>query len=607
MEHDKIAVVDFGGQYAHLIATKVRRLHVLAEIRQPDDPVEAFAPYRGIILSGSPALSAFGEDAGYTKAIYDLAVPIVGFCFGHQEIAKHYGGQVEHGGREWGFSDLHITRPHPLFAGLAPVEPVWMSHYDSVTAVGPGFEELGFSTLGGGEEVQHRFAAIGSDGLRRYGFQFHPEVDDTPHGEAMIANFVLGICGCRPSWTMARYIEDEMARVRAQVGDGAVFLLISGGVDSTVAARLLGEALGPDRVHLLHIDTGLMRKDESRQVVAALEAMGLGAHLTFVDASGDFLGALAGVLQPEAKRRIIGDTFVAVFEREARRLGIEHYLLAQGTIYPDTIETGGTKRADTIKTHHNRVPIIDAMIAAGRVVEPLADLYKVEVRELGERLGVPHELVWRHPFPGPGLGVRLLCSSGEPDREGFDGIAAALAPLAARSGLDIAPLPIRSVGVKSDLRAYEHPVLISGAAGWEDLLRLAAGIYQAVPGVNRCLWNLGPATPGSVAPVAATVTGERLALLREADAIVMDGLRRHGLYDRIWQCPTVLVPLAIDGRGRELVIVRPIHSERGMTATPARLPDALLDELRRDLLALPGVGGLAYDVTTKPPGTIEWE
>lgn len=606
MEHDKIAVVDFGGQYAHLIATKVRRLHVLAEIRQPDDPVEAFAPYKGIILSGSPALSAFGEDAGYTKAIYDLAVPIVGFCFGHQEIAKHYGGQVEHGGREWGFSDLHITRPHPLFAGLAPVEPVWMSHYDSVTAVGPGFEELGFSTLGGGEEVQHRFAAIGSDGLRRYGFQFHPEVDDTPHGEAMIANFVLGICGCRPSWTMARYIEDEMARVRAQVGDGAVFLLISG-VDSTVAARLLGEALGPDRVHLLHIDTGLMRKDESRQVVAALEAMGLGAHLTFVDASGDFLAALDGVVQPEAKRRIIGDTFVAVFEREARRLGIEHYLLAQGTIYPDTIETGGTKRADTIKTHHNRVPIIDAMIAAGRVVEPLADLYKVEVRELGERLGVPHDLVWRHPFPGPGLGVRLLCSTGEPDREGFDAIAAALAPLAARSGLDLTPLPIRSVGVKSDLRAYEHPVLISGAAGWDDLLRLAAGIYKAVPGVNRCLWNLGPAAPGSAVPVAAAVTRERLALLREADAIVMDGLRRHGLYDRIWQCPTVLVPLAIDGRGRELVIVRPIHSERGMTATPARLPDALLDELRRDLMALPGVGGLACDVTTKPPGTIEWE
>lgn len=357
----------------------------------------------------------------------------------------------------------------------------------------------------------------------------------------------------------------------------------------------------------MHIDTGLMRKDESRQVVAALEAMGLGAHLTFVDASGDFLAALDGVVQPEAKRRIIGDTFVAVFEREARRLGIEHYLLAQGTIYPDTIETGGTKRADTIKTHHNRVPIIDAMIAAGRVVEPLADLYKVEVRELGERLGVPHDLVWRHPFPGPGLGVRLLCSTGEPDREGFDAIAAALAPLAARSGLDLTPLPIRSVGVKSDLRAYEHPVLISGAAGWDDLLRLAAGIYKAVPGVNRCLWNLGPAAPGSAVPVAAAVTRERLALLREADAIVMDGLRRHGLYDRIWQCPTVLVPLAIDGRGRELVIVRPIHSERGMTATPARLPDALLDELRRDLMALPGVGGLACDVTTKPPGTIEWE
>ncbi len=607
MEHDKIAVVDFGGQYAHLIATKVRRLHVLAEIRQPDDPVEAFAPYKGIILSGSPALSAFGEDAGYTKAIYDLDVPIVGFCFGHQEIAKHYGGQVEHGGREWGFADLHITAPHALFAGLSPVEPVWMSHYDSVTAVGPDFQELGYSTLGGGTEVQHRYAAIGSDRLRRYGFQFHPEVDDTLHGDAMIANFVLNICGCKPSWTMARYVEEEMARVRAQVGDGAVFLLISGGVDSTVAARLLGEALGPERVHLLHIDTGLMRKDESRQVVALLEGLGLGGHLTFVDAGADFLGALAGVVEPEAKRRIIGDTFVAVFEREARRLGIEHHLLAQGTIYPDTIETGGTKRADTIKTHHNRVPIIDAMIAAGRVVEPLAELYKVEVRELGERLGVPHDMVWRHPFPGPGLGVRLLCSTGAPDREGFEAIEAALAPLAAGSGLSLVPLPFRSVGVKSDLRAYEHPVLITGAADWDRLLRLAAGIYKAVPGINRCVWNLGPAAPASVAPRAATVTRERLDLLREADAIVMDGLRRHGLYDRIWQCPTVLVPLAVDGRGQELVIIRPIHSERGMTATPARLPDALLDALRRDLLALPGVSGLAYDLTTKPPGTIEWE
>lgn len=605
--HDKIAVVDFGGQYAHLIATKVRHLHVLAEIRQPDDPIEAFAGFKGIILSGSPSLSAFGEDSTYTKAIFDLDIPILGFCFGHQEIAKQYGGEVVHGGREWGYADLHLTGEHPLFAGLAAVEQVWMSHYDSVTAVGPDFQELGYSSLPGERAVQHRYAAISSDRLRRYGFQFHPEVDDTVHGSEMIGNFVLGICGCEPSWTMEQFMAEEMEKVRRQVGDGSVFLLASGGVDSTVAAVLLGKALGPERLSLLHIDNGLMRKDESRAVLAMLRDMGLGERLNFVDASAEFLQALAGLTEPEAKRRAIGDTFVQVFEREARRLGIEGHLLAQGTIYPDTIETGGTRRADTIKTHHNRVPIIQAMIDAGKVVEPLAELYKVEVRELGERLGLPHDAVWRHPFPGPGLGVRLLCSDGREDREGFDAIEPALAAVAARAGLGLQALPLRSVGVKADLRAYEHPVMVSGDAAWDDLLRLAGTVYKEVPGINRCIWNLGPSAPAALRVLPATMTRERLDLLREADALVMDGLRRHGLYHQIWQCPTVFLPLEIDGRGRELVILRPINSERGMTATPFQLPEVLLMELRDALLALPAVSGLALDLTTKPPGTIEWE
>jgi GMP synthase (glutamine-hydrolysing) len=605
--HDRIAVVDFGGQYAHLIATKIRRLHVLAEIRQPEDATEEFAQYKGIILSGSPALSALGEDSDYNKGIYDLPAPILGFCFGHQEIAKHYGGAVIHGRPEWGHADLKVLRiDHPLFAGLAETEGVWMSHNDSVTAVGPGFEELGYTTLSPGASP-HRYAAIACDSLRRYGFQFHPEVDDTVHGDDMIANFVLGICGCRPTWTMEHYVDEEIARIRERVGEGAVFLLASGGVDSTVAARLLALALGPERVALLHIDNGLMRKDESRHVVAALSAMGLGERLTFVDASDDFLAALGGAIEPEQKRRIIGDTFVHVFDREARRLGIDRYLLAQGTIYPDTIETGGTKRADTIKTHHNRVPIIQEMIAAGRVIEPLAELYKVEVRELGERLGVPHDLVWRHPFPGPGLGVRLLCSNGVEDRDHFAEIEPRLAEVAARSSLQAVVLPIRSVGVKADLRAYEHPVLLSGQASWAELLRVAGAIYKDVPHVNRCIWWLGPNAPSRFRPLAAAMTRPRLDLLRDADARVMDGLRRHGLYDVIWQCPTVLVPMEVDGQGQELVIVRPIHSERGMTATPAQLPDALLAELRTQLLALPGVSGLAIDITTKPPGTIEWE
>ncbi len=620
MPHDTIAVVDFGGQYAHLIATKIRRLHVLAEIRQPEDPTDLFAACKGIILSGSPSLSAFGEDSAYNKAIYDLDIPILGFCFGHQEIAKHYGGSVVHGGREWGHADLHLLQPHPLVAGLGPVEQVWMSHFDSVTSVGPDFVELGFSRLGDGGDA-HRYAAIASDRYRRYGFQFHPEVDDTVHGSEMIRNFVFDICGCQPSWTMERYLDEQIEKLREQIGENSVFMFVSGGVDSTVAARLIGIAIGPDRLQLLHVDNGLMRKDESRKVSQMLKALGLDERLHVVDASGLFLQALDGVVEPERKRRIIGDTFIKVFESEAESFDGSaqpggpgtRFLLGQGTIYPDTIETGGTKRADTIKTHHNRVPVIEQMIAEGRVVEPLADLYKVEVRELGEKLRVPAEMIWRHPVPGPGLGVRLLCNNGCEDREGFDAIEPLVAAVAARYGVDAMALPIRSVGVKADLRSYEHPVMATLPGGdgadpeWERLLEFAGTVFREVPGINRCIWNLGPARPVRVRPLAATVTRARLDLLREADAIVMDGLRRHGVYNTIWQCPTVLVPLEINGAGSELVIVRPIHSERAMTATPARLPAALLAELRQRILGLPNVSGLALDITSKPPGTIEWE
>ena len=481
-----------------------------------------------------------------------------------------------------------------------------MSHYDSVTAVGPEFRELGWSvTTDGGPD--HRFSAIGSDTLRRYGFQFHPEVDDTIHGDEMIANFVLEICGCAPTWSMEAFLEDEMEKIRRQVGDGSVFLLASGGVDSTVAATLLARALGPERLELLHVDNGLMRKNESAAVIEFFSGLGLGSHLHFVDASERFLAALEGIVEPESKRRAIGDTFVAVFEDEARRLGVEDHLLGQGTIYPDTIETGGTKRADTIKTHHNRVPVIEEMLAAGRVVEPLAELYKVEVRELGEKLEIPHELVWRHPFPGPGLGVRLLCGDGFGSVEGLEEIAPLVAEEGRRFGLDAEVLPIRSVGVKADLRAYEHPVLLTGDVDWETLIRAASVLTAEVPGINRCIWNLSPVPPATAVPLAATTTRNRLDVLRAADDIVMEGLRRHGLYDEIWQCPTVLVPLDLEGNGGELVVVRPIRSKRAMTATPVELPTMLLDELRRDILALEGISGLALDITSKPPGTIEWE
>jgi len=608
MEHDTIAVVDFGGQSAHLIANKIRRKQVHAEILQPEDSTETFAQYKGIILSGSPALSAFDEDSTYNKGIFDLPIPILGFCFGHQEIAKHYGGSVINGNPEWGFANLHINREHPLFKGLSKVEQVFMSHNDSVTAIGPDFEELGYSVLEQGSKPHH-FAVIGSDKHKRYGFQFHPELDDSIHGAEMLENFAIEICDCKPTWTMENFLEEILTQIRKQVGENSVFLLASGGVDSTVAAKLFAEALGADRLKLLHVDNGMMRKDESKQVLEMFREMGLGEQLHFIDASDDFLSSLEGQIEPEAKRAAIGKTFVDVFEREAKKLGIESYLLGQGTIYPDTVETGGTKRAVTIKTHHNRVPIIEEMIQAGRVVEPLSDLYKVEVRELGEMLGIPRKMIWRQPFPGPGLGVRLLCSDG---KTGFEAAELArveketnaiLSPYSIRS----VPLPIKSVGLKADLRSYEHPLMLFADMPWGNLLEAAGTVLKGVKGINRCVLNLAPVEPKTFKPVAAEMVKERLDLLREADHIVMEALRRHKLYDKIWQCPTVFVPLEIDGERGELCIIRPIYSERAMSATAARLPETLITEVRTEILNLDKVVGLALDLTSKPPGTIEWE
>ena len=605
--HDRIAVVDFGGQYAHLIAAKVRRIGVLAEIRQPTEPPEAYAPYRGVIASGSPLLASQGEDQGFDHRLFDLPVPMLGLCFGHQEIAKRYGGRVEHTGREYGFARMTITNDSPLLRGLDPEEQVWMSHQDAVVALGEGFVEIGYTTLEEDGSV-HRYAAIADEERRRYGFQFHPEVDDTAHGEIMLRNFAVGICGCKPTWKAAAFAEDEAEAVRKLVGERNVLLLVSGGVDSTVCAVLLGRALGKDRLRLLHIDNGMMRKGESRRVVERFAEFGLGENLHFVDATDDFLTALKDLTEPEAKRAAIGNTFIDVFEREARRWVDGDVVLAQGTIYPDTIETGGTSHADLIKTHHNRVPIIEEMIASGRVVEPIRDLYKVEVRELGRELGLDASLLDRHPFPGPGLGVRLLCADHPP--EDFEAVAANsnVAGVAGRFGLSARLIPIRSVGVKADLRCYELPAMLWGeGVEWDTVVRASSAIFKDVDHVNRCVLDLTGDPVTSLEFHPARLTRERLDVLREADQLVMDGLRRHGLMNHVWQCPTVLAPLTRNGRDGEYVIVRPVHSARAMTARPAELPDELVAELRESVLAIPGVGGLGIDVTTKPPGTIEWE
>jgi GMP synthase (glutamine-hydrolysing) len=604
--HDRIAVVDFGGQYAHLIATKVRHMSVLAEIREPDDPIEAFAGYKGVILSGSPALASDG-DLPFTKEILDLEYPQLGFCFGHQEIAKRGGGSVEHVQREYGPARLSVVKPSAIFEGVPTESTVWMSHGDSVVSLGEGFVEIGTS-LAPGDEAPHRNAAIAHEKKRRYGFQYHPEVDDSEYGEMMLRNFVIGVCGCRPTWTMAGYVDHQIEEIRRAAGENGVFLLASGGVDSTVCAALFARALGADKLHLLHVDNGLMRKGESQKVMESLEKLGASKNLHFIDASEDFLVRLDGVVDPEAKRRAIGDTYVAVFEREAERLGLRSMLLGQGTIYPDTVETGGTKRADVIKTHHNRVPIIEQMIREGRVIEPLRELYKPEVRDLGARLGISEDMLWRHPFPGPGLGIRLLCSDGSlpPGWEHAESGNAKIREILGDSGFAGRLLPLRSVGVKADLRSYEMPAWLSGACDFPRAVELSTRLYKSVPGVNRAVLDIGRRPLGDVRPAKAHITRQRLDLLREADAIVMSALARHGLGRVVWQCPTVAIPLAQGSATGELIVVRPIHSERAMTAKAAELPRAVIDDIQ-SILDLPGVVGLGLDLTTKPPGTIEWE
>ncbi|MCA9730264.1 MAG: glutamine-hydrolyzing GMP synthase, partial [Candidatus Eisenbacteria bacterium] len=500
-----------------------------------------------------------------------------------------------------------VIADSPIFAGLSREETVWMSHGDTVTELPEGFVEIGYSTGGSDRAHDHRFAAIASDSRKQYGLQFHPEVDDTPGGLTMLRNFVIGICGARADWHVGDQVEERCRMIREEVGDRNVLLLASGGVDSTVAALLFQRALGSDRLRLLHIDNGLMRKNESAGVEAKLTELGLGPSLKVVDATDDFLGALEGLTDPEEKRAAIGNTFIAVFEREARKLDLEHALLGQGTIYPDTIETGGTKRADLIKTHHNRVPLVQQMIAQGRVSEPLADLYKVEVRELGRALGLDPASIDRHPFPGPGLGIRVACARAGEDWNGAQ-IQADVDAALAGTGLTGLPLPVRSVGVKADLRSYEHPVLLFGPdPGWSQLTEIAISLAKKVQGINRCLFELTGRAPREARPFPATVTRERLALLRELDAIVMTTLERHGLMKIVWQCPTVLTPVSLDGNGRELVVVRPVLSERAMTARPAELPEECRTEIVEAISTFDPVSGVAIDVTTKPPATIEWE
>jgi GMP synthase (glutamine-hydrolysing) len=585
IDHPQIAVLDTGGQYCHLIARKVRELGVYAEVCPSETPAARLVGRKGLIISGGPSSVYDTGSPTVDPGIFESGAAVLGICYGLQLMAYLLDGDVVKGDKgEFGLATLDLDSSHdPLFQGLPQRQQIWMSHRDVVAGVPDGFSILG--TTG-----SCAVAAMSDSARRLYAVQFHPEVLHTRHGAEILSNFLFRICGCERDWDPKHRIPSIEQDIRRVVGNRNVFFFVSGGVDSTVAYTLCLRALGPDRVRGVYVDTGLMREGETDFVRATFDS--LGARTVEIDRAQDrFLSALDGVCDPERKRHIIGEQFLQVQERiiESHGLLDGQWILGQGTIYPDTIESGGTEKAEVIKTHHNRVAGVQKLLSEGRVVEPLTSFYKDEVRQIGAELGLPRELLERHPFPGPGLAIRCLCAGTE--------ASPALTP----EGF---LLPIRSVGVQGDSRSYAAVLAIASA---ENAHHTATDLINRIAGINRVIALVESklpldrlkTRPGSMSP-------ERLERLRRADAVVRRLAADSGFEDTIWQFPVVLIPLGSDS-DPDSIVLRPVDSVDGMTAQSAPIPAPLLGSISRELLSQPGLCCVFYDLTNKPPGTIEWE
>lgn len=509
----KILILDFGSQYTQLIARRVREAHVYCELHAFDMDMAAIRSFNpsGIILSGGPK-SVYDQGApAVAEELFELGVPVLGICYGMQLMSRHFGGEVVPAGkREFGHATLFSCgTPGPLFDGffVDGESPVWMSHGDHVSKVPDGFE-----VVAGTDNAP--VCAIQNISRNLFGVQFHPEVDHTPRGEQLIDTFVRKICACTGHWTPGQIIEDAVARIRQQVGNDRVILGLSGGVDSSVAAALIHRAIG-DQLTCVFVDNGLLRLAEGDQVMATF-AQNLGVKVIRVDAEERFLSALKGESDPEKKRKIIGGLFVEIFDEESVKIQDARWL-AQGTIYPDVIESAGAKtgKAHNIKSHHNVGGLPEHMKL--KLLEPLRELFKDEVRAIGEELGLPHQMVWRHPFPGPGLGVRIL---GEVKKEYADILRRADAIYIEElysaghyhkiSQAFAVFLPVKSVGVMGDGRTYEYVVALRAVetrdfmtAGWyplpyEDLARISNRIINEVKGINRVVYDISSKPPATI-------------------------------------------------------------------------------------------------------------
>ena len=625
MERLKIVVLDFGSQYAHLIAKRFRMMGYYSEIALPSAGLETFKNAKGIVLSGGPS-SIYDKNAPeFNSEILKLDIPILGLCYGHYVLQTGYNGKAQKAlVGEFGFATLELNQnvKCPLFEEIASPQQVWMSHQDAVVKPGDGFE-----TVGSTKDCE--FAALQNLEKKRFSLQFHCEVKDTPCGNKILENFAK-FCGMEKNWDQDTVLNHIIDSIKNQSDDKNVLLFLSGGVDSTVAFALLNKALGQKRVLGLHIDNGFMRKNESKKVEEAYKNHGF-SNFIVEDASKTFLKAVENLTDPQKKRMAIGENFITVRNEVVAKQKFDEnkWLLAQGTLYPDIIESGGTKNSNVIKTHHNRVDGIQKLIEKGLIIEPLKDLYKDEVRAIGKKLGLEDELVMRHPFPGPGLSINVLCSNGtmtDNDKEEFKKAQEEISKVQLEmfcekcsENLEKYILPVKSVGVQGDFRTYRFPSVISFAKTengfyhlpkkWEKLEAASSQITNSASFINRTiirLWQNPSVKDEALKLQEGYCTKDRLDQTRDADDIVLTALHKSGWYNKIFQHLTINLPYA-SSKERCSFVLRPLCSEDVMTARFAQLPQNLLMDIVQEISKLPYVDAIFFDLTNKPPATFGWE
>jgi len=598
-ENVKIAIIDFGGQYTHLIARRIRKLGIYSEIYQPENfHLNKEPNVVGIIFSGGPK-SITDNQYKIQFDIRELKVPLLGICYGHQLISALLGGRVLRGkSREYGLTTIHCETKSALFNGLSQEQKVWMSHYDYIEALPEGFRITASSNL-------TKIVAYESQDRKIFGMQFHPEVTHTINGMAMLNKFISICTNIRP-WNSEDYKDVIIDKIRKGVGNKKVFLFLSGGVDSTVSLMLCIKAIGNENVFPIYIDTGFMRENETFEIKNRFEKLGV-KNLKIINAGKLFLQKLKWIVNPEQKRKIIGQLFIKILNKELLKMKTSNnWMLVQGTIYPDTIESGDSKNSTNIKTHHNRVFEIEKLIKQGKVIEPLKELYKDEVRELGKSLGLPEELLQRHPFPGPGLAIRIIASDTDKPETSYNQDEHYLNDILKPYKFQAMILPIKSVGVQGDTRTYNHPALIWSnehrKPNWDTLRECANKIVNQLNSVNRVLFSLEKLN-GELRLRRCYLNKKQIDLLRKVDAIVWKYVYS---IKEIWQMPVVSIPL-FDDKGRQVFVIRPVCSKDGMTADFYQMDFALLEKIIEELKTIRELGNLCYDITTKPPGTIEWE